>query len=150
MRPKDIATIRRVLVGAVSLLSTVVAAQGATGQEQGTPSKSWDVRVMPGIGPTLFSPLGIGLSAGLALEVSRFLLLGEALAGGGAGLFTLFAGGASGLYIGDANNVPYALVGMGIDATVNGDDSGQVAVVFGGVFCGAFIHSHERRQQFLV
>src|SRR5262245_3099864 len=147
MRPRDIATIRRVVVGAVSLLSTVVAAQGATGQEQGTPSKSWDVRVMPGIGSTLFSPLGLGLSAGLALEVSRFLLLGEALAGGGSGLFTLFAGGASGLYRGHGNNVPYALAGMGIVATGNGDDRGHSAVVLSGEFGGAFLRSRERPGQ---
>ncbi len=181
MRPRDIATIRPVLVGAVSLLSTLVAAQGATprvnpfklstslppatmhefsvelrdatfdgssGQEQDTPSKGWGVRVMPGIGATgLVSLLGPGLSAGLALQVSRFLLLGEAMAGGGSGLLTLFAGGAAGLYIGDANNVPYALAGMGQIYVGNGDNRGHSAVVLSGEFGGAFLRSPQRRGQ---
>ena len=174
-------TIRRVLVGAVSLLSTVAAAQGSTprvipfklstslppatkhefsfglrnatfdagsGQAQDTPPEGLDVRLMPGIGGMVFlSPLGAAFSAGLALQVSRFLLLGEVLGGGASGLLTLFAGGAAGLYIGDGRNVPYALAGLGIITVGNGDDRGHSAVVFSGEFGGAFFRSRERRGQ---
>ena len=145
MRLRDIATIRRALVGAVSLLSTLAAAQG---QPQDTPSKGWGVQVMPGIGASVLgSPLGAVLSAGLSLQVSRFLLLGEAFAGGAGGLFTLFAGGAAGLYMGDARNVPYALAGLGIIDVGNGDNRGHSAVVLSGEFGGAFLRSQERRGQ---
>jgi len=145
MRLRDIATIRRALVGAVSLLSTLAAAQG---QEQDTPSKGWGVQLMPGIGVTgLVSPLSVRISADLALQVSRFLLLGEALAAGTYGLHTLFAGGAAGLYIGDGRNVPYALAGLGIIDVGNGDNRGHSAVVLTGEFGGAFFRSHERRGQ---
>ena len=148
MRLRDIGTIRRVLAGAVSLLSVLAAAQGATPRAQDTPSEGLDVRLMPGIGATAFvSSLGVGFSAGLALQVSRFLVLGEALAGGGSGLFTLFAGGAAGLYIGDGRNVPYALAGMGIIDVGNGDNRGHDAVVLSGEFGGAFLRSRERRGQ---
>jgi len=144
MRLRDIATIRRVLVGAVSLLSTLAAAQG---QAQDT-SEGLDVRVMPGFSVMgLVSPLSVGISAGLALQVSRFLLLGEALAGTGSGLITLFAGGAAGLYIGDGRNVPYALAGLGIIDVGNGDNRGHSAVVLSGEFGGAFLRSRERRGQ---
>jgi len=181
MRLRDIATIRGVLVGAVSLLSTLAAAQGTTyrvipfklstslrpatmgkvsfelgdatsdgnsGHEQDPSSKDWGVQVMPGIGVTgLISPLSIGISAALALQVSRFLLLGEALAAGTYGLHALFAGGAAGLYIGDGRNVPYALAGLGIIDVGNGDNRGHSAVVLSGEFGGAFLRSHERRGQ---
>ena len=179
MRLRDIAAIRRVLVGAVSLLSTVAAAQGSTprvipvklstslppatkhefsfglrnatfdagsGQAEDTSPEGLDVRLMPGIGGMVLSlsPLGAAFSAGLALEVSSFLLLGE-VGAGASGLLTLFAGGAAGLYIGDARNVPYALAGLGIIDVGNGDNRGHSAVVLTGEFGGAFFHSHERR-----
>ena len=132
------------LASAVLLLSTLVW----SGQAQDTPSEDLDVRLMPGIGGTgLLSPLSVGISAGLALQVSWFLLHGEALAAGGWGLHNLFAGGAAGLYIGDGRNVPYALAGMGIIDVGNGDNRGHSAVVLSGEFGGAFLRSRERRGQ---
>ena len=104
---------------------------------------------MPGVGGAglVSSAFAGGVSAGLALQISRYLLLGEGLAGGESGYFTLFAGGASGLLLGDAENVPYALVGAGILYRGNGDNRGHSAVVLTAEVGAALWRSHQRRGQ---
>jgi hypothetical protein len=120
-----------------------------TPSAQDTSSQDLDVRLMPGIGVAgLVAPdLAGGFSAGLSLQISRFLLIGEGLGAAGSGLLTLFAGGAGGLFIGDAQNVPYALVGAGFLAGGNSDNRSHNAVVLSAEFGAAFLRSPQRREQ---
>ena len=121
----------------------------AGAQEQGTHSHGLDVRLMPGVGGAglVSPPLAWGVSAGLALQISRFLLLGEGLLGGERGYLTLFVGGAGGLLFGDAENIPYALIGSGILARGNGDNRGHSAVALTAEVGAALWRSRQRPGQ---
>jgi hypothetical protein len=81
---------------------------------------------------SLVSPtFGVGGSAGLALQVSRFLLLGEGLIGfdnSSSGYFDLFFGGAGGLIFVDVKHAPYAVAGLGWLGRGNGDNRGHEVI----------------------